>query len=422
MKITNRFFLLSILTLFALTRISAQTADEGKKLFEANCQSCHAVYQDVTGPKLKDIEKRRPMDWIIKWVKNPPAMIKSDAYAKALADKWSPTIMTAFGSLSDKEIKSIVEYIKTAPEPVTAIIDNGGGDPKDPNDKGSGSFYSSTTLIILLALVLILVMVTMLLGRVKHVLETQVWNKNPELAPDTDGKSFWKDIFWPWVAGWNKTVAVIMGLFLFLVFFAVPMGFKYANNEIGVQKGYAPAQPINFSHKIHAGDYKINCQYCHSGVEKSKQATIPSASTCMNCHTHVQAKEKYNGQISPEIQKIYTAIGYNAETRKYDKPQQPIRWVRIHNLPDHAVFNHSTHVKVGKVACQKCHGEVQEMAVVYQRNSLQMGWCINCHRESNVDVASNPYYEKLHARMKSEKKSEIKVAENGGLECSKCHY
>lgn len=398
---------------------AAPSADEGKKLFEANCASCHKVDKDLVGPALKDIDKRRDIGWIIKWVKNPQAVIKSgDAYATAIYNKFNQQNMTAFGSLKDDEIKSIVEYIKAyvppAPAPGTETANDG-------KSVSKGADYGSATLIALLAIAILLIFIVMLLGRVNDVLKQRIYERKPELIPENQGYSFFRDTFMPWVRGWNKTVATVMAIVIFGVLFAYN-GFQYANNEVGVQKGYSPTQPINFSHKIHAGDYKINCQYCHSSAEKSKQASIPSLSTCMNCHSYVTAKEKYNGQTSPEIAKIYKAIGFNEQNKKYDQPQSPIKWIRIHNLPDHAVFNHSTHVKLGKVACQKCHGEVQEMEVVYQRNSLQMGWCINCHRESNVDVASNPYYEKLHARLKKEGKTEIKVAQNGGLECSKCHY
>lgn len=401
------------------TAKAAPNAEEGKKLFQANCSSCHAVDKEVVGPALQGIEKRRDIGWILKWVKNPQAVIKSgDAYAVALYNKYAQQNMTAFGSLKDDEIKSIVEYIKAyVPEKKDEKSAVAAGDPAAGTSSGNST---TTTLLVLLVIALLLLFIMMLLGRVNDALKQRVYEKSPELEPEPS-KSFWNDTFWPWVRGWNKTVATIAMLMIF-GFILAYKGCHYANYEVGVQKGYAPTQPIAFSHKIHAGEYKINCQYCHSSVEKSKQASIPSLSTCMNCHTYVTAKDKYNGQISPEISKIYKAIGFNPETKKYDGPQSPIKWIRIHNLPDHAVFNHSTHVKVGKVACQKCHGEVQEMEVVYQRNSLQMGWCINCHRESNVDVANNPYYLKLHERLKKEGKTDIKVAENGGLECSKCHY
>jgi hypothetical protein len=174
---------------------------------------------------------------------------------------------------------------------------------------------------------------------------------------------------------------------------------------VGIQQGYAPKQPISFSHKLHAGQYKIDCNYCHTGVNRGKSATIPSANICMNCHGVIKKE-------SPEIQKIYTAIEEN----------KPIQWVRVHNLPDLAYFNHAQHVNVGGLQCQQCHGEIQTMEVVQQRSTLTMGWCIDCHRKTDVNTKENAYYDKLvelHAK-KSDKP--LKVADIGGLECSKCHY
>ncbi len=128
------------------------------------------------------------------------------------------------------------------------------------------------------------------------------------------------------------------------------------------QQGYAPIQPINFSHKIHAGDNKIPCLYCHFGAEKSAVAGIPPANVCMNCHSEVLKQ-------SPEVQKIAHAI----------QSHQPIVWIKVHNLPRFVAFNHSRHVSVG-VPCQTCHGPVETMDRVAQVQDLSMGWCVNCHR------------------------------------------
>ncbi len=107
------------------------------------------------------------------------------------------------------------------------------------------------------------------------------------------------------------------------------------------------------------------------------------------------------------------------------KIQGPIEWTRIHNLPDHAYFNHAQHVAVGQVKCQKCHGPVEEMEEVYQYSTLGMGWCINCHRETEVKFNDNPFYdqyERYHQELKSGKREKVTVADIGGLECQKCHY
>jgi hypothetical protein len=184
---------------------------------------------------------------------------------------------------------------------------------------------------------------------------------------------------------------------------------------IGIQQGYAPKQPIAFSHQLHAGQYEIDCQYCHTTVMKSKNASIPSVNICMNCHNSILPE-------STEIQKIYAAIDYNPETREYGTNQKPIEWVRIHNLPDLAYFNHAQHTAVGGVACQTCHGPIQEMQVVRQHAQLTMGWCINCHRETTVNTKDNHYYDNLVELHNAVSSEPLKVKDIGGLECSKCHF
>jgi hypothetical protein len=194
-----------------------------------------------------------------------------------------------------------------------------------------------------------------------------------------------------------------------------------ALSGIGVYEGYQPEQPIKFSHKIHAGENKINCQYCHTGVEKSRHANIPSANVCMNCHKYIQEGPTTG---KGEIAKIYAALDYNPEKGTYGPNPKPIKWVRIHNLPDLAYFNHSQHVKVGGVECKECHGPIETMDVVQQFSPLTMGWCINCHRETEVKADStNLYYTDLKAKFNAVHPGEkFTVEQIGGLECGKCHY
>ena len=205
--------------------------------------------------------------------------------------------------------------------------------------------------------------------------------------------------------------------FIFIVLFIVAaVAFKTVIDglyTIGIQQNYQPKQPIAFSHKLHAGAYEIDCKYCHTGVMKGKSANIPSPNICMNCHTQIK-------QDSPEIQKIYSAIGYDVTTASYTGKQKPIEWVRIHNLPDLAYFNHSQHVNVAGIECQTCHGPIQEMDVVKQYSLLTMGWCIDCHRKTDVNTKGNAYYDKL-VELHNGKKP-MKVEDIGGLECAKCHY
>lgn len=140
--------------------------------------------------------------------------------------------------------------------------------------------------------------------------------------------------------------------------------------SIGYNEGYAPQQPIPYSHELHAGKYKIDCLYCHANAEVSRHAGVPSLNVCMNCHLTVGQGEN--------IQKLREA--YNNKT--------PIKWVKVHMLPDFVHFNHKRHVQKG-VSCQKCHGPIEEMKVVRQHSDLSMGWCVNCHRQPENDAPIN---------------------------------
>jgi Cytochrome c7 and related cytochrome c len=203
--------------------------------------------------------------------------------------------------------------------------------------------------------------------------------------------------FWGGVKGWNALAG------------------------IGIQQEYAPEQPIRFSHKLHAGQNGISCVYCHSGAEKSRHANIPSVSVCMNCHKYVQEGPQYGKE---EIKKIYAALDYDPATQQYGNNPKPVKWIRVHNLPDLAYFNHSQHVKVGGIECQTCHGPVEEMEVVKQQSPLTMGWCINCHRTTEVKMDGNAYYTELHDKLKKQygPGAKITVDKIGGLECARCHY
>jgi hypothetical protein len=201
--------------------------------------------------------------------------------------------------------------------------------------------------------------------------------------------------------------------------------------QVGVDQGYMPVQPIHYSHKIHAGANQIECKYCHSSARVSKHSGIPSLNVCMNCHRNIA---EYNGEedlengytkdfYTKEIKKLYAAVGWDETNQRYTGETQPVKWVRIHNLPDFVYFNHAQHVEVGEIACETCHGPVEEMEIMYQYSPLTMGWCINCHRETNVKVESNEYYAKIHeALSKKYGVEKLTVAQMGGLECGKCHY
>ncbi|TNE79912.1 MAG: c-type cytochrome [Bacteroidetes bacterium] len=384
----------------------AQDAANGKNLFEGNCTSCHGVHEKLIGPALSGVSDRREEAWLLKWINNSQGMIKAgDPIAVKLFNDNGKQSMNSF-NFSDAELKDILAYIKeeTAKGPATASAAPAGGEVSSMSvANNTQGMDNDQTMMILGVLAVILVLSSILLWRINGVLQKLIWAKFPEKKEEEE-PSWYNTKFIPWVRGLNPTIAIMV----IVTGFGLAFGgwfFKYANTEIGVQQGYAPTQPINFSHELHAGQMKIDCQYCHSTADVSKQASVPPVSTCMNCHNFFK-------QDSPEIQKLKTAY----ETK------QPIKWVRIHNLPDHAYFNHSQHVSVGKVECQTCHGPIETMAKVSQHASLQMGWCVNCHRESKVDVENNDYYEQLHADLKERGKRSISVAHNGGLECGKCHY
>lgn len=420
----------ALLTLLSFTsHFAFADAAEGEKLFNANCTACHSFTDKIVGPALKDVDKRRSETWLLKWIKNAPEMVKSgDADAVKLFNEFNQVPMTPFTQFSDDQIKSIIAYMKTGgPAPAPAAAATAQSTPATgtaTTASGSDPFYNNTTFYALAIMALMLFAIVFILFRIKSTVKEIYHQRFPEkLAAEAE---FAVDVRTTWKYKLFKKHPVVGVMVVGLVFTLVLgiYGFDYGNRSVGVQKGYAPAQPINYSHELHAGKYKINCLYCHSGADKGKQATIPSPSTCMNCHMHVTASKNYNGQVSPEIQKIYDAVGWDADKRAYDatREKKPIKWVRVHNLPDLAYFNHAQHVKIGKVECQACHGPVETMKVVSQHTSLQMAWCINCHREAKVDLANNDFYEKLHAQVKAEGKSYATVANVGGLECGKCHY
>lgn len=161
-------------------------------------------------------------------------------------------------------------------------------------------------------------------------------------------------------------------------------------------QGYAPEQPIPFSHKLHAGTNKIDCLYCHSEATKSKHATVPPLNTCMNCHRVVKTESPYIKQI----------------TQAYEEGR-PIEWVRVHELPDFVAFNHKRHVAKG-VSCQTCHGKVENMEVLTQSKPLTMGWCLNCHRG---DTTPRKILAEVHPELKDPRGHQV-----APISCHTCHY
>ncbi|MEY2828633.1 MAG: hypothetical protein RIQ33_491 [Bacteroidota bacterium] len=388
-------FLAVLFLTFFVAKFSVAAVD-GEAIFKNNCSSCHKINADLTGPALKDIEKRRDREWIHKWVHNSSAVVASgDDYAVKLFNKWSKTQMTAFPNLKDEEIDGILDYIGSYKEQ-TPTNNAGTGDGAAKDDNNDSIYF-------LVLLLIIFLVVYLLIGKINRSLIHLVNEKQPGVLPQP--------------IPLYKNRRMIGFLIILAVIF---VGYRAADSSVdmGRSQGYMPTQPIKYSHKLHAGAVEkggmaIDCKYCHVGVEKGKQAGIPTVNICMNCHKAVS--ETVNGTGKEEIAKI----------KKAYETGQPIEWVRIHNLPDHVYFNHAQHVKAGGLECQTCHGEIQEMEVVAQHSPLSMSWCINCHRETKVLFNDNKYYamyEQLHEKLKKGEIKGVTEAMMGGLECQKCHY
>jgi cytochrome c2 len=391
------------------------SAQDGKALFNANCASCHKMDKDLTGPALMGVHDRWNNDKLLAlWIKNwNKAVASGDAYAVKIKD-WSPSSMTVFeGTLSDAQIDAILGYIKAwKPEAKPTAAEAGA-----PAEEGD-----NTLLFGILTLILAVISFTLL--QVNASLKKMADEKTGE--PVVEPVPFWR----------NKAYIATLTVILFCV-----GGYLTSKGAmaLGRSKDYTPTQPIFYSHKVHAGANQVNCLYCHGGAEQGKHANIPSVNVCMNCHKaineYVKGPKLYDEEGNEvdgtaEIQKLYKYAGFDpANAAAWDPSKaKPIEWVKIHNLPDHVYFNHSQHVKAGKVACQTCHGEIQKMDEVKQFSDLSMGWCINCHRETKVQFKDNGFYsiyEKYHNDLKSGKIDSTKgitVEKIGGTECQKCHY
>lgn len=409
----NQLILIAALIIFNSNQVLSQDVAAGEKLFKNNCAQCHKVTdQKLVGPGLKGVADRVPKPaeaWLIKWIKNSQSLVKAgDAYAVKIFEEYNKSVMPS-QAVTDDEIKSILAYIANPPaDPKAAATTTA------TSDGATTKTDSSTVLYFLLGLILLFLILISVLNGVKNSLQRLVNNKEgiPEPVQVSYDTAYFKN--------WARTNKKIVALGLIVV---VSYGAKAAWNGmmgIGIYEGYAPEQPINFSHKIHAGQNAINCVYCHSGVEKSKISNVPSANVCMNCHKAIQ-----EGPVAgkKEIAKIYAALDYDPAKDTYGPNPKPIKWIKVHQLPEHAYFNHAQHVTVGKQECTTCHGPIAEMDTVRQFTPLTMGWCIDCHRKTEVKMEGNPYYNKLHEELKKTYgKKPITVSMMGGIECGKCHY
>ncbi|MDP2687405.1 MAG: cytochrome c3 family protein [Aequorivita sp.] len=389
----------------------------GEALFKANCAACHKMDAKAVGPALRGVADKYDRDWLYKWIKNSSALIASgDALAVKLFEENNKAVMTPFPALSEADMDNILAYTS---QPKAVAVPAPGGEIAGAAASTDGGSVSNSLVLGALALIFLLLVIMLFLvtNTLKRIAEANgvVYEEKEKRTP------IWKAFVQ------NQFLVLVFSIFLILSAGYFAYGYMM---QVGVDQGYAPVQPIHYSHKIHAGDNQIDCNFCHSSARKSKTAGIPSLNVCMNCHKNISevapetataeySKEFYDGEIA----KLYKAVGWDAANQQYTGKTEPVKWVRIHNLPDFVYFNHSQHVTVAGVACQTCHGEIQTMEVVEQFSPLTMGWCIDCHRTTNVNIESNEYYAKIHEELsKKYGVDKLTIAEMGGLECGKCHY
>ncbi len=417
-KLTLIFLLFS---LFSGLKIFAQ---DGKALFISKCASCHNPLKDAVGPKLGGILDNEfyggDVQKISHWIYNVNKLVATDPHYKALHSQFG-SVMTQFdpGALPEKDIAAIFNYVEQAVADANA--------PKGPGGtEGETAASSNHNAIIFGVISLILAIIALILMQVNSNLKKM--SDDAEGIQRPDPVPFYR----------NKVYIAMFSILLFVV-----GGYFVTKGAIGLQrqKSYEPKQPIYYSHKIHAGINQISCLYCHGNAWESKSAAIPSVNVCMNCHKNINTYSKgpklYDGNGdeidgNAELKKLFEYAGFDPSNPNVWDPSKakPIQWERIHNLPDHVYFNHSQHIRAGKVQCQTCHGEITAMDEVKQFAELSMGWCVNCHRQTKVnfnydDKTGNKFYsiyEKFHNDFKAGKMDSITVKDIGGIECQKCHY
>ena len=395
----------------------SQEADiqEGKALFNTNCAACHQLNRKAVGPALRGVTEKYDREWLYSWIKNGTQMIKDgDPQAVAIWEEYNRAVMTNYPQFSNEQIDNILAYTNyTPPAPAPAVAT---AQTVSQGSDISVNIILAVTIVIFTILIVMLFLVQRTLIKIANASGVKI---EPEQKRSI--RPLWKAV----VENQFIMFVLVIGFLLSSAYFT----YGYLM-QIGIDQGYAPIQPIHYSHKIHAGANQIECKYCHSSARVSKHSGIPSLNVCMNCHEYIG---EYNGEedlengytkdfYTNEIKKLYNAVGWDEENQVYTGNTQPVKWIRIHNLPDFVYFNHAQHAQVAQIECQTCHGPVEEMEIMYQYSPLTMGWCIDCHRESNVDK-DNEYYQKVHEELsKKYGVEQLTVAQLGGIECAKCHY
>jgi mono/diheme cytochrome c family protein len=416
-QFTKSILLMAGLAVFGFSAHAQADAAKGEAIFKAKCTACHKIDTRATGPALgPQLTQETDDAYLTKWIQNNQALIAAkNPKAVKIYNEYNQANMTVFAELSDADVGNVITYVRTewkTMQAAQAKAPAGGGGATAETGPPSNLVIFGLIGVIVIAFIVILV-----LNKVIATLERLLLRSQGLLIEDE-------------ITGEEKAPVDRLATFKKLaknkklVFFVILCGTIALGSwswvtmwNTNVHQGYQPVQPIKYSHKLHAGVMKMECQYCHTGAFKSKNASIPSLNVCMNCHKSVKTE-------SPEIHKIYDALGYDPNTAKYDSTKaKPMQWVRVHNLPDLAYFNHSQHVKVGNIKCQTCHGPVQTMQEVYQYSPLTMKWCIQCHKRTEVNYKGNAYYDNMiqvHERLKKGEK--VTAALLGGIECAKCHY
>src|SRR5690606_16535637 len=335
-------------SLFAQDQPEADPA-AGKTLFNTYCAACHHLDRRMTGPALRGVGDKFDREWLHAWIKNSQALIKSgDEQAVEIWEEYKPAVMTPFPQLSEQDLDNIIAYTMEVPEEpaATDVAATGAG-----TSEGSSSGINGD--IVLGALILVFGVLVVMLFLVNKTLRKIAQANGVELKTPEKTQSLWKAFVQ------NQFLVIVTVILLLLGSAYYAFGYMM---QIGVDQGYEPVQPIHFSHKIHAGDNGIDCKYCHSSARTSQTSGIPSLNVCMNCHQSIPevaestataeySKEFYDGEIA----KLYKAVGWDVSTQSYTGESQPVKWVRIHSLPDFVSFNHSQHVRVAGIACQVCH-------------------------------------------------------------------
>ncbi len=352
-SVTLLAFLILAFPALGPTAAQAQSLSEFQEqatLFAQQCAKCHTLGEgDRVGPDLKGISEKRDRDWIVGFVRKPSDYLDSDPTAQALLSQYADLRMPDL-NLSQAQVEGLLDYIDafsqaavdTTSEEVTIASEPLSERVEGPRDV-EGIWVPG---LIFLGVVVVASGIGFATRRLR-------FGRLAQLAT----------VFLLALAYWS-------------------LGGREAHNLPGNDQGYEPEQPIAFSHALHAGEMDISCLYCHHNAEKGPVAGIPSASTCMNCHSVV---EKRTGQVepSPEIRKLLESWA----TANTDTPQ-PVEWTRVHNVPDFVRFDHQVHVK-NNITCQECHGPVQKMERIKQVSDLSMGWCISCHRMEGPEASTH---------------------------------